>query len=79
VHFAFAAAGVLLAFRRTAAQFFQSDGNADGFSVAQNPERNCGAGLLLSDQHLKFAGVAHLLAVDFGDDVADLQAGFGPG
>ena len=35
-----------------------------------------GAGLLLSDFDLKLAGVAHFLSVDFGDDVADLQAGF---
>jgi hypothetical protein len=30
------------------------------------------AGLFLADQHLEFAGIADLLAVDFGDDVADL-------
>ena len=68
-----------LAFSRAAAQFFQSDRNAHALSVTQNAEHDFRAGLFLSDHHLKFAGVADFLAVDFGDDVADLQAGFGSG
>ena len=36
-------------------------------------------GCFCPTMHLQFAGVADFLAVDFGDDIADLQAGFGSG
>ena len=76
MHFAFALARVLAAFGRALAQFLQSDWNAHTLAVPQNLEHDLRSRLFLSDQHLKFAGIAHFLAVDFSNNVADLQASF---
>src|SRR5437899_4660354 len=76
VHFAFGLAGVIAAFGGTAAEGFQGDGDSHILAVAKNIERDLRAGLLLSDNHLEFSGIADLLAIDFGNDIADLEASF---
>jgi len=54
----------------------QSDPHVDGVAVAQGLEVGSGSGLFLSDFDLQLTGVAHGFSVEFGDDIADLQACF---
>ena len=71
-----AVAGDFVAFMVAAAHGFERHRNAYGLAVAQNVQLDGGAGLLLSDFDLKLAGIAHFLAVEFGDYIADFQASF---
>src|SRR4029077_12361829 len=74
MHFPFAVARLIFAFGVAAAEFFQRDGNRHALAVAEYLQRDLLTGLLLSDNHLEFAGVADFLTIDFGDHVTDLQA-----
>src|SRR5579864_2704733 len=76
VHLSLAFAGSFIAFTGSAAEFLQSDGNVHRFAIAKYGELDFRSRLLLSDHHLELSRVADLAAVDFGDDISDLQPSF---
>src|ERR1700687_1649774 len=76
VHLALALGRIITALGRMASERLQRDRNAHALPFTQNVEHDLCAGLFLSPQHLKFAGVAYLLTIDLGNDITDLQARF---
>ena len=58
------------------AQGFQCHRKTHRLAVTQNVEHDLRSRLLLCNQHLKFAGVTYFLVINFGDHIANLQAGF---
>ena len=53
---------------------FERDRHGHTLAVTQNAQLDGGAGLLLADFDLQFAGVGHLLAVEFADHVSDFHS-----
>src|SRR5579862_1876438 len=64
---------------RAAPHRLQSDRNSCALAVTENGQVNFGSRLFLPDNDLQFPSVVHLVAVDFGDHIADLKSCFGTG
>jgi hypothetical protein len=63
----------------TRAHRFEGYWNVDVLTIAKHLQLDGRTRTLLSNLHLQLAGIADLLAIEFGDHVADFQAALGRG